>query len=123
MRSVGRENTAIELVVRRYLHAAGLRYSLHGRQLPGRPDIVLPCRGSVVLVHGCFWHGHRCKHGLARARSNTSYWDAKIADNRQRDRRQCKQLRSLGWKVEVVWECMTRNERAMQRLAERLLAR
>jgi DNA mismatch endonuclease (patch repair protein) len=123
MKSVGRENTAPELRVRRCLHARGLRYTLHDRRLPGRPDLVLPRRRTVVFVHGCFWHGHRCRHGRVQARANGEYWAAKIADNRARDRRQQRALRALGWAVEVVWECECADEGKLQALAARLLRR
>jgi DNA mismatch endonuclease, patch repair protein len=123
MKQVGRESTAPELVVRRFLHAQGLRFSLHPISLPGKPDIVLPRRGTVVFVHGCFWHGHGCKHGSVRARTNARYWAAKIADNRARDRRQSRALRALGWNVAVVWECECASERKLGALASKLLAR
>lgn len=123
MKSVGRANTAPELQVRRYLHAQGLRYVLYDRRLPGRPDLVLPRRRSVVFVHGCFWHGHRCAHGRVAARTNAAYWAAKIADNRARDRRQQGALRALGWAVEVIWECQCADEYKLHALAARLLQR
>ncbi len=123
MRRVKRENTAPELLVRRWLHAAGLRYVLHARVLPGSPDVVLPRRRTVVFVHGCFWHGHDCAHGTAAARTNARYWSAKIEDNRRRDARKIAALRRLGWHVEVVWECHASDERRLRRLSERLLRR
>jgi len=123
MRRVARTNTAPELTVRRYLHARGLRYGLHRRELPGTPDIVLPRHRSVVFVNGCFWHGHECKHGRVRARSNADYWEAKIADNRERDRRNRAKLRMLGWRVETIWECQCGSLAMLDRLARRLLHR
>ena len=123
MKQVGRESTAPEICVRRYLHARGLRFTLHPTELPGRPDIVLPRRSTVVFVHGCFWHGHSCKHGSIRARTNAEYWDAKIAVNRARDRRQCRALRALGWHVAVVWECECARGRKLANLTSQLLDR
>jgi DNA mismatch endonuclease (patch repair protein) len=123
MRQVRREDTAPEMQVRRYLHRAGLRYRLHGPDLPGRPDIVLPCRRTVVFVNGCFWHGHDCKHGRTAAKWNTGFWAEKIIANRERDRRQYKALRAGGWHVEVVWECKLRQDSALRQLATRLLRR
>jgi DNA mismatch endonuclease (patch repair protein) len=123
MKSVRREDTSPELAVRRYLHASGLRYTLHRADLPGRPDIVLPARRSAVFVHGCFWHGHGCAHGAVPARTNAAFWAAKIARNRERDRRQVRQLRRLGWQVETVWECQLDRPRLLYALATRLLAR
>jgi DNA mismatch endonuclease, patch repair protein len=123
MQRIGRKNTAPELIVRRYLHARGLRYLLHDKGLPGSPDLSLPKRSSVVFVNGCFWHGHDCRHGAVAARHNTSYWAAKIDDNRRRDRRKQAELRALGWHVEVIWECECRNQHTLAALVRRLLRR
>lgn len=123
MQRVARKDTAPELAVRRYLHARGLRFRLHARELPGTPDLVLPRRRTVVFVHGCFWHGHICAHGSVRARTNLAYWDAKIQDNRARDRRKTKALRDAGWFVETVWECKCSDRRHLGRLAARLMQR
>ncbi|MHB8448274.1 MAG: very short patch repair endonuclease [Rudaea sp.] len=97
-------NTKPELGVRSLLHRLGFRFRLHRRDLPGTPDIVLPGRSAVVLVHGCFWHGHRCKR-TKMPKSRRRYWSEKIAGNRVRDARKRRCLRALGWKVVVVWEC------------------
>jgi DNA mismatch endonuclease (patch repair protein) len=123
MRRVGRENTAPELAVRRYLHAYGLRFRLHVSDLPGTPDLVLPSRRTVVFVHGCFWHGHDCSHGTVRARTNAAYWDAKIHDNRSRDLRKEQALRELGWFVETIWECECNDTTSLRNLRNRLVRR
>lgn len=123
MRRVAQRDTGPELAVRRWLWARGLRYRLHAARLPGRPDIVFAGRRTVVFVHGCFWHGHSCRHGRRKAKSNAPYWAAKIEDNRSRDRRQQRELRAMGWNVEVVWECQCRKSALLERLAERLEAR
>ena len=123
MRRVRREHTVPEVTVRRFLHAQGLRFRLHGRGLPGRPDIVLARRRTVVFVHGCFWHGHSCRHGAVEAKTNAAYWTRKLDDNRARDRRQQRALRAAGWRVEVVWECQVKRGSVLRRLALRLLAR
>ncbi|MCC6853437.1 MAG: DNA mismatch endonuclease Vsr [Rubrivivax sp.] len=123
MKRVRREHTAPELAVRRFLHSAGLRYALHGARLPGRPDLVLPRRCTVVFVHGCFWHGHDCSHGSVQSKTNAPFWARKIADNRARDARQQDELRAAGWRVEVVWECQATDESFLRRLARRLLRR
>ena len=123
MRQVGRKDTAPELLVRRHLHACGLRYKLHDKGLPGSPDLSLPKRSSVVFVNGCFWHGHSCRHGSVAAKRNAAYWAAKIDDNRRRDRRKQAELRALGWNVDVVWECECRNLRVLAALARRLQGR
>jgi DNA mismatch endonuclease (patch repair protein) len=87
----------------------GLRFRVHRRDLPGRPDIVLPKYRTVVFVHGCFWHGHK---GCARAvlpKSNSEFWTEKIRRNRLRDRHVCAALKKLGWRVVVLWQCQIGN--------------
>ena len=100
-------NTKPEIGVRSLLHRIGYRFRLHRRDLPGTPDIVLPGRKAVVFVHGCFWHGHACKR-TKMLKTREDYWAEKIDGNRRRDARKRRQLRALGWKVVVVWECETK---------------
>lgn len=123
MKRVARKDTAPELSVRRHLHALGFRYRLHGRALPGTPDIVLRRFRTVIFVHGCFWHSHHCAHGRVQAQSNKRFWKQKLADNKARDQRKASALRRLGWKVETVWECQSRNARALDRLSRRIRER
>lgn len=123
MRQVRRQDTGPEWVVRRALHAAGLRYRLHDRRLPGTPDIVLPKYRCVVRVQGCFWHGHDCAHGRVRSKTRSAFWDAKIAANRARDARQAEALAALGWQVETVWECELRAPQWPAALVERIRSR
>ena len=111
-------DTKPEIHVRSLLHRMGYRFRLHRRDLPGTPDIVLPARGAVVFVNGCFWHGHACKRsGMPKSRED--YWRAKIEGNRRRDERKRKELKALGWKVVVVWECEIKRP---ERLARRMRA-
>lgn len=98
------KDTQPELIVRSALHRRGYRFRLHRRDLPGRPDIVLPRHGKVVLVHGCFWHGHGCSIAPT-PKTNQGYWIPKIAGNRARDARSLAALTELGWDVLQVWEC------------------
>src|SRR5438034_6690810 len=99
-------DTNPELKVRSFLHALGFRYRLHDRRLPGKPDIVLPKYRTVILVHGCFWHGHRgCAKGRHRPQSHVEFWQRKIEDNARRDRIAVRRLRKLGWSVFTLWEC------------------
>lgn len=102
-------DTKPELKVRRALHAAGLRYRLHAKDLPGRPDLVFRSRRIAVFVHGCFWHQHpdaSCK--LARMpKSKLDFWRPKLEGNRQRDVRTRSELESRGWSVLEIWECQT----------------
>lgn len=123
MKSVRREDTLPEVTVRRFLHACGLRYALHRADLPGRPDIVLPARASVVFVHGCFWHGHHCRHGAIRSKTREQFWADKISSNRERDRRKARQLQRLGWRVETIWECQVKSLERLRALADRLSSR
>ncbi|MBS0441086.1 MAG: DNA mismatch endonuclease Vsr [Proteobacteria bacterium] len=123
MKHVRRQDTAPEVAVRRYLHAAGLRFRLHVRDLPGTPDIVLPKYKTVVFVHGCFWHGHDCKHGAVRSKTRTAFWDDKIAGNRDRDARKAQALKKLGWHVETVWECQCSQAALLGRLCSRITKR
>lgn len=110
MQAVRRYDTAPEMQVRRVLHAMGYRFRLYRRDLPGSPDIVLPRHRKIVLVHGCFWHGHeQCKRAKCPAK-NAETWRAKIDANRIRDMRNVVALRELGWDVLVVWECEVRDQ-------------
>ena len=122
MKRVRRQDTAPEVAVRRYLHAAGLRFRLHSRDLPGTPDIVLPKYKTVVFVHGCFWHGHDCKRGARAPKGNAAYWRAKIARNRTRDAAVLKTLRAGGWRTLVIWECETRDAARLAARLDRFLA-
>jgi DNA mismatch endonuclease (patch repair protein) len=113
MARVRQKNTKPEVRLRQWLHAAGYRFRLHRRDLPGTPDIVMPGRKAVVFVHGCFWHGHDCKAGRAPA-TNTEFWETKIAKNRRRDEIAVTRLEELGWKPVQVWECELRDRPALE---------
>lgn len=104
MQSVKTKDTGPELTVRRALFAAGYRFRLHRRDLPGCPDIVFPGRKKVVFVHGCFWHGHGCAKGQG-SKSRREYWGPKLDANRARDERNLQELRALGWNTLVIWQC------------------
>lgn len=104
MAGIRGRDTNPEMLVRRFLHARGFRFRLHDRRLPGRPDLVLPKWGTVVFVHGCFWHHHRCDR-FVWPKSRPEFWRAKIEGNVERDRRNERKLRRDGWRVIVVWEC------------------
>ena len=118
MRAVRSRDTKPELTVRRFLHAAGLRYILHNRRLPGSPDLVFPKYRTVVFVHGCFWHQHANCPAASRPRSNTEYWSRKLTGNVERDARNRTSLEASGWRVLVIWECEIRERDAFDRLAE-----
>lgn len=110
------KDTTPELAVRSLAHRLGYRFRLHGRGLPGKPDLVFAGRRKIVFVHGCFWHGHRCKRDKM-PKSRIAYWAEKIAANRARDARHIRALRAAGWKCAIVWECETKDA---VRLGERL---
>jgi DNA mismatch endonuclease, patch repair protein len=121
MARIRSEDTQPELAVRRALHAAGQRFRLHRRDLPGKPDIVLPRFRFAVFVHGCFWHGHGCGTRKAHVpKSNVGYWNPKIAGNIARDRLNQGRLRRLGWRCFVIWECQI--EAGVSRLLRSILS-
>lgn len=94
-----------ETMVRKYLFSKGLRYRKNVKDLPGKPDVVLPKYKTAVFINGCFWHGHNgCKY-FVMPKSNTEYWSSKIAKNTKRDSGNYIKLRDMGWNVIVVWEC------------------
>lgn len=110
MSRIRSKNTAIELTVRRQLHALGFRYRLGGASLPGRPDLVLPKYRTAIFVHGCFWHGHDCKlFRLPKTRSE--FWRQKIETNRARDSAAAAKLIQLGWRPLYIWECQLRGRK------------
>lgn len=112
IRSVG---TKPEMQVRRLLHGMGLRYRLHGKDLPGKPDLVFAGARAVLFVHGCFWHMHRCKYGKPAPATNQDFWAQKRRSNAERDKRNRRALRAAGWTVFEVWECATKDEEKLKR--------
>ena len=104
MSRIRSKDTLPELAVRSILHRCGYRFRLHREDLPGRPDIVLPRHHKIILVHGCFWHGHTCRLA-SKPKSNEDYWSLKIQTNRARDSRNLAALVSQDWKVLELWEC------------------
>lgn len=115
MAAIKCKNTSPELIVRSLVHRMGFRYSLHRRDLPGRPDIVLTSRNKLIFVHGCFWHIHRCKYGRVVPATNAEFWRAKRQSNVQRDKRNRKDLRKSGWEVLTIWECWTKDIDSLER--------
>jgi DNA mismatch endonuclease (patch repair protein) len=115
MAAIRAKDTQPELALRRALHAAGFRYRLHVTSLPGRPDIVLPKYRAVVMVHGCFFHGHDCRTFRWPA-TRKDFWRRKIQGNRDRDYTVDQALRRSGWRVITVWECALRGKRSTRLL-------
>lgn len=108
MSGIQGKNTKPELLVRKYLHGRGLRFRLHTKELPGRPDLVFPKFKAVVFVHGCFWHRHSgCKYATTPS-SRVHFWTNKLSANVARDSYQIAALGRLGWHVLVIWECELR---------------
>jgi DNA mismatch endonuclease, patch repair protein len=106
MRRIRSKDTSPELTVRHHLRILGYKgYRLHRKDLPGRPDVVFMGRRKAILVHGCFWHGHICNEGRRQPKSNSEYWIAKIAANREREHKNNRLLVDRGWDVLTLWEC------------------
>jgi DNA mismatch endonuclease Vsr len=118
-------DTTPEMVVRRLLHSIGYRYRLQRRDLPGRPDIVLPGRRAVIDVRGCFWHRHSspvCKNAVL-PKTRAEWWAAKLKRNVERDEANQAALEAAGWRVLVIWECEIRgNEEGLTRRLDQFLA-
>ncbi len=110
MSRIRSKNTKPELIVRSLLHRLGFRFRLHVKDLPGKPDIVLPKYKTVIFVHGCFWHRHNdCKNSVI-PKSRTKWWLEKLDGNVKRDKKALENLSVLGWKTIVIWECELEKE-------------
>ncbi len=104
MAGIRAKNTRPEILIRRSLHSHGLRYKLHDKSLPGRPDLVFPKYRAVIFVHGCFWHGHDCDR-FRLPKTRVEFWGQKILKNRARDLAVKNALEHDGWRIAVIWEC------------------
>jgi DNA mismatch endonuclease (patch repair protein) len=120
MAAIRSAHTKPEVRVRSALHALGFRFRLHRKDLPGKPDIILPKFRTAIFVHGCFWHCHSCKYGSVVPATRAEFWAAKRGGNVQRDRKNRAALRKLGWRVVVIWECDVRTTVAAQAVVEKL---
>lgn len=109
MAAIKCKNTSPELIVRSLVHRMGFRYSLHRKDLPGKPDIVLASRKKIIEVHGCFWHMHKCRYGKVTPSTNAAFWAAKRLSNVKRDRLNHRELKACGWAILTVWECQTKD--------------
>lgn len=114
-------DTKPEILVRSFIFRMGFRFRLHRRDLPGTPDIVLPRHSKVIFVHGCFWHGHKNCPRSKRPATNENFWNNKLDSNIKRDKLNRRELRRLGWKTLVVWECETKSPEKLLRKLERFL--
>lgn len=120
MAGIRGKNTNPELIIRKGLFSRGYRYRLHGKKLPGQPDLVLPKYHAVILVHGCFWHGHGC-HLFKWPATRRKFWANKIRGNRKRDRIVSASLIRAGWRICTIWECAIkgRPDREIDRVIRR----
>ncbi|WP_316852152.1 very short patch repair endonuclease [Ralstonia thomasii] len=114
------KDTKPEMAVRRALWAAGLRYRLHDKRLPGNPDLVFPGRRTVVFVHGCFWHCHDGCSNFRIPKTRTDWWTAKLTRNKARDAKVRAELESAGWRVFVIWECEVADWKRLDELANKI---
>lgn len=110
MAKVKNKNTTPEIYLRSMLHKAGYRFRINRKDLPGKPDIVLPKYKAVIFVNGCFWHGHSCKRGH-RPQSNIQFWNEKIDKNIARDKLVLDELKETGWRALTIWQCEIKKER------------
>lgn len=106
-------DTRPELLIRRECHRQGLRFRLHRKDLPGKPDLVFPKYKTIMFVHGCYWHSHGCKYGSVVPKTNTEFWQSKRSDTVKRDKRNVAALLEIGWRVVIVWECVTSGTEAL----------
>jgi len=105
MAKIGQLDTKPEILLRKRLHKAGLRFRKNVKNLPGTPDVVLPKYKTVIFIHGCFWHRHHCRKGRSMPNSRQDFWNEKFNKNISRDLVKNEQLSLLGWHVLVIWEC------------------
>ena len=108
MSRIRNRNTRPEMKVRSLVHQMGYRYRLHRKDLPGKPDLVLPRHRKIIFVHGCFFQMHDCPYGRVVPKTNAEFWQTKRLSNVERDKRNLAALESAGWEVLTVWECMTK---------------
>jgi DNA mismatch endonuclease (patch repair protein) len=105
MSQIRDKNTKPEIIIRSIVHRMGFRFRLHDKNLPGKPDIVLPRHKNIIFIHGCFWHLHNCKYGQVTPATNAAFWQNKRQSNKTRDKRNMAQLKKFGWNILVIWEC------------------
>lgn len=123
MSRIRSSGTKPEIAVRRALHGMGFRFRLHRRDLPGKPDIVLPKYKLAIFVHGCFWHQHPDCKLASWPKTRGEYWGPKLTSNVARDQRNVRALEEMGWRVETVWECETRDVDRLGEMLEELCSR
>ena len=110
MSKIRSKDTLPEIRLRKALWRLGYRYRLYYKTLPGKPDIVIPKYGIVIFVHGCFWHRHKNCIEASRPKTNSEYWELKIVKNIERDKKHQKEIKKMGYKVIIIWECTIKND-------------
>ena len=121
MSKISGKETKPEILVRKYLFSKGFRYRKNVKELPGKPDIVLPKYTTIIFVHGCFWHGHEgCKKSALPA-TNLEFWKDKLQKNKERDKSNILKLKEIGWKVIVIWQCELKNSTVRNNTLEKLI--
>ncbi len=116
MSAIRGRDTKPEMRVRSLLHSLGYRYRLHRKDLPGKPDIVLPKYRTAIFVHGCFWHSHNCRWGMVTPKTRSEFWTEKRRGTTERDSRNLRALEAAGWRVLVIWECQSRSAEELRQL-------
>lgn len=120
MSKISGKETKPEILVRKYLFSKGFRFRKNVKDLPGKPDIVLPRYKTVIFINGCFWHGHTCKRGML-PKTNQAFWKEKIGKNMERDIRNISELEEKEWNVIVVWQCEIKNDKSCKDRLEILM--
>jgi DNA mismatch endonuclease, patch repair protein len=123
MSRIRSRDTRPEMIVRSVVHRLGFRYSLHKKDLPGKPDLVLVRHKKIIDVHGCFFHMHDCPYGNVKPATNAEFWQKKRQSNKDRDRRNVALLKKAGWQILIVWECQTKTLNALRKMLANFLFR
>jgi DNA mismatch endonuclease (patch repair protein) len=121
MSKISAQETKPEIIVRKFLFSKGFRYLKNSKNIPGKPDIVLPKYKTVIFVHGCFWHGHNHCKASKLPETRKEFWEAKILGNIARDKKKTKELTKLGWKVLIIWQCEIGNKIKRDKTFKKLL--
>ncbi|KKR29997.1 MAG: mismatch endonuclease Vsr protein [Candidatus Woesebacteria bacterium GW2011_GWA1_39_8] len=119
MAQIRSKNTEPEIRVRKILAELGWNYRLHSRKLPGKPDIVISKIKTAIFINGCFWHQHKGCKRCTMPKSNSEYWNKKLEGNIQKQKQSIKDLKILGWKTAIIWECQTKNRVFLNKILRR----
>jgi len=122
MRRIRSKDTNPELIIRRLVFKMGYRYRLHGKNLPGKPDLVFARRKKVIFIHGCFWHQHKNCIDSHIPKTNRDYWKPKLERNRMRDAENQSRLKKIGWSFLIIWECQIKNSLGLSRKIKRFFS-